>query len=113
LIPITHEIQSIVSKIEIDPRLRTKVFSDVTSKSYFQNEDEVLITLGALFQIEEVAEDKEDQIWVVRVSLASEDDFQLKETFAHMKEMIVDDTNLDSLGKILQEIGEYEQSEVL
>src|SRR5262249_18801680 len=38
-------------------------------------------------------------------------DFHLKETFAHMKEKIGDDTDLDSLGKILREMGEYEQSQ--
>jgi tetratricopeptide (TPR) repeat protein len=59
--------------------------------------------LGALFRIEKVIEDKNDGVWVVRLTIASEDDYQLKET-------IGDDTNLDSLGKILIGMGEYEQA---
>jgi len=35
----------------------------------------------------------------------------LKETFAHMKEKIGDETNLHSLGKILTEMGEYKQAQ--
>ncbi|CAF0885977.1 unnamed protein product [Rotaria sordida] len=95
--PLTDGIQRIVFEIEIDPRLQTKAFSDITKISYFQEENELLIMLGALFRIEKVIEDKNDRIWVARVSLASEDDFHLKETFAHMKETIGDDTDLHSL----------------
>ena len=101
----------ILFEIEIDPRLQTKAFANVTSISYFQGEDEVLIMLGALFRIKKVIEDKKDRIWVICASLASEDDYHLKETFAHMKKTIGDDTDLDSLGKILGEMGEYKQSQ--
>ncbi|CAF1466476.1 unnamed protein product [Adineta steineri] len=109
--PIISDLERIIFEIEIDPRLQTKAFADITQSSYFQNEDEILIILGALFRIEKVTEDKKDRLWVARLSLASEDDFHLKETFAYMKDTIGDDTDLDSLGKILYEMGEYEQSE--
>ncbi len=111
---LTPEIggtQRIIFEIKVDPSLQTKAFANVTSISYFQNEDEVLIMLGALFRIESVIEDKKDRVWVIHVSLASEDDYHLKDTFAYMKHMIGDDTDLDSLGKILHEMGEYEQSQ--
>jgi tetratricopeptide (TPR) repeat protein len=48
---------------------------------------------------------------VVYVSLASEDDYHLKETFLYMKNTIGDETDLDSLGKILTKMGEYEQAQ--
>jgi tetratricopeptide (TPR) repeat protein len=111
LIPIIDGVQRIIFEIEIDPRLQTKAFANITSISYFQNEDEVLIMLGALFHIEKVIEDEKDRVWVARVSLASEDNYHLKETFAYMKQMIDDDTDSDSLGKILFQMGEYEQSQ--
>ncbi|CAF1569716.1 unnamed protein product, partial [Rotaria sordida] len=101
LTPKTDDVQKIIFEIEIDPHLQTKAFADVTEISYFQNEDEVLIMLGALFRIEKVIEDKKQRIWVAHVSLASEDDYHLKETFSYMKSTIGDDTDLDSLGKIL------------
>ncbi|CAF1382840.1 unnamed protein product [Adineta steineri] len=111
LTPVISGVERIIFEIEIDPRLQTKAFADITQSSYFQNEDEILIILGALFRIEKVIEDKKDRLWLARLSLASEDDFHLKETFAYMKDTIGDDTDLDSLGKILFQMGEYEQSQ--
>ena len=102
--------QAILFEIDISPRLNTKAFADIKEMSYYKNEGEVLIMLGALFRIEEVVEDKKNGMWVTRVSLASEDDYHLKEIFAYMKEKIGDDTDLDSLGKILLEMGEYRQA---
>ncbi|CAF3810850.1 unnamed protein product [Rotaria sp. Silwood1] len=106
----TDDLQRIIFEIGIDPRLQTKAFAVVTKISYFEKEDEVLIMLGALFRIEKVFEDKKQGIWVANVSLASEDDYHLKETFSYMKNAIGDDTDMDSLGKILIEMGEYEQA---
>ena len=109
--PITGDFHRIIFEIEIDPRLQTKAFADISQTSYFQNEDEVLIMLGALFRIEKMIEDKTDRVWVACLSLASEDDYHLKETFSYMKKTIGDDTDLDSLGKILHEMGEYDQAD--
>ncbi len=103
-------MRPILFEIEINPRLRTKAFADANQKSDFQDEDEVLIMLGALFRIEKVVEDEEDRIWIARVTLASEDDYHLKEMFTHMKGKIGDDTNLDSLGKLLLRMDESEKA---
>ncbi|CAF1111946.1 unnamed protein product [Adineta ricciae] len=110
LAPVIDSMERIIFEIEIDTRLQTKPFADVSKSSFFQNEDEILLSLGALFRIEKVFEDKNDRIWIAQVSLASEDDFHLKETFVYMKNTIGDDADLDSLGKILFQMGEYEQS---
>jgi tetratricopeptide (TPR) repeat protein len=108
---ITDGLQRIIFEIGIDPGMHTKAFADITQTSYFQNEFEVLIMLGALFRIEKVIEDKNDGVWVAHVSLASEDDYKLKETFSYMKSTIEDNTDWDSLGKILIEMDQYEQAE--
>ncbi|CAF2156317.1 unnamed protein product [Rotaria magnacalcarata] len=108
--PVADKLHRILFEIEIDPHLQTKPFTDVAHISYHKKEDEVLIMLGALFRIEKVDEDKKEDIWVVRMSLASEEDFHLKEIFSYMKNTIGDDTDLDSLGKILSEMGEYAQA---
>jgi tetratricopeptide (TPR) repeat protein len=111
MVSISHDNLPILIEIEINPQLKTNPFADITQMSYYQNEDEVLIMLGALFCIQKVVEDKKNGMWIAHVSLASEDDYHLKETFAYMKETIGDDTNLDSLGRILHEMGEYRQAE--
>ena len=103
--------QAVLFEIEIDPRSKTTAFADIRKMSYYKNEGEVLIMLGALFRIENVVEDKKSGMWVARVTLASEDDYELKETFAYMREKIGDETHLDSLGKILMQMGEYRQAQ--
>ena len=103
-------MQLIIFQIEIDPRLRTKPFADVDKISFFRNEGEVIIMFGALFRIGKVIEDKENEIWRAHVSLASEDDYHLKEIFTHMKQKIGDNTNLDSLGKLFLRMDENEQA---
>jgi tetratricopeptide (TPR) repeat protein len=105
-----RDLLPIIFEIEINPRLRTKAFADVTQLSFFKSEDEVLIMLGALFRIEEVIYDSDDQMWIARLSLASEDDFNLKEIFSHIKGKIGHNTSLDSLGKLLIRMGENEKA---
>ncbi|CAM4744774.1 unnamed protein product [Rotaria magnacalcarata] len=102
--------RTILFEIEINPRLRTKAFAEIGNASYYKEENEILIMLGALFRIEKVTEDQGNRLWIANVSLACEDDYHLKEIFTHMKEKIGDDTNLDSLGKLLLRMDENEQA---
>ena len=105
-----HNMRPILFEIKINPQLRTKAFADAQQMSYYEDENEILIMLGALFQIDQVFKDDDDQIWIARVSLASEDEFQLKEIFNHMKGKIGDDTSLDTLGKLLLRMDENEKA---
>ncbi|CAF1216833.1 unnamed protein product [Rotaria sp. Silwood1] len=103
--------QRILFEIKIDSNLQTKPFAYVKEMSYYKNEDEVLIMLGAFFHIEKISHDKKNNLWIAYLSLAEESDYRLKDTFAHMKQKIGEETNLASLGKILFEMGEFEQVE--
>ncbi|CAM4805222.1 unnamed protein product [Rotaria magnacalcarata] len=110
-IQLHEEIDRILFEIDIDPCEKTKAFGHIDRLSYVKYEDEVLIMLGALFRIESVSRDDKKKLWIAHVILANEDDYHLKETFAHMKGKISDETNLHSIGKILIEMGEYEQAQ--
>lgn len=101
----------ILFEIQIDPQKKTKAFSNIKESSYFKKEDEVLIMLGALFRIDKVLEDPETKIWMANLTLADDDDFHLRETFDHMKSKISEETDLASLGKILFQMGKYDQVE--
>lgn len=103
--------QKILFQIHIDPKLQTKPFVNVSKLSFYENEDEILIMLGAFFYIEKISYDEKYKIWIAYLSLADETDFHLKDSFNHMKQKIGQETNLASLGKILFEMGEYNQVE--
>ena len=100
----------VLFKIRIDLQTKTKAFANIKGMSCHKEEDEVLIMLGALFRIDEVLEDKTEQITVIQVSLADEDEFELKDILNSMKEEIESETNLDSLGKLLLRMGENERA---
>ncbi|CAM4802692.1 unnamed protein product, partial [Rotaria magnacalcarata] len=91
----TNENQRIIFEIEIDPHLQTKAFANIAPMSAIKTEDEVLIMVGALFRIEKVIEDVNAELWIAHVSLAT---------------TIGEIADLDSLGKILIEMGEHEQA---
>ncbi|CAF4259433.1 unnamed protein product, partial [Adineta steineri] len=105
-----NQMRSILFEIEIDPKLRTKAFADIRKKSDYHSEYEILIMLGALFCIKNVSEDTKNEMWIVRATLANDDDYDLNELFAHMKSKIGHDTDLDSLGRLLIRMEENEQA---
>lgn len=100
----------ILFEIEINPKLRTKAFADIHKISEHHGEYETLIMLGALFCIKKVFEDSHKKMWIAQLTLASEDDFRLKELFSHMKEKIGDETDLDTLGRLLLRMDENERA---
>jgi tetratricopeptide (TPR) repeat protein len=109
-LPTDNDVQQrVLFEITINPQLQTKPFANVTNMSSFKREDEILIMLGAFFKIDRIHHDEKNQMWITYLSLADESDYRLKDTFAHMKEKIGEETNLASLGKILFEMGEYDQ----
>lgn len=107
---ITDNTRRILFKIEIKPNCRTKPFSDIADVSIFEEEEEVLIMVGALFLIKEVIQDEQNHMWVARVTLADEDDFALQDLFKRMKQDIGDETNGSTLAKLLLRMDENEQA---
>jgi len=76
--------KKILFQIEIDPKLQTKPFVNVTQISFYQSEDEILIMLGAFFHIDNIYLDDKANIWIACLSLADESNYRLKDTFAQM-----------------------------
>ncbi|CAF0828725.1 unnamed protein product [Didymodactylos carnosus] len=109
-ISITQDMQRILFEIDIDTRLPTVPFAAIKHLSCYSDENEILIMLGAIFRINKLGFNENHRVWLAVVSLSSEDDYDLNETFVYMKEKIGDETNFDSLGKILIHMGEYEKS---
>jgi tetratricopeptide (TPR) repeat protein len=100
----------ILFEITINPRSITKAFADIKERSSFPTEDEILIMLGALFRIDEISEKPQEKRYTVKLSLASDDQYRLKGIFDFMKSKIGNESTLDSLGKILQEMGEHQHA---
>ncbi|CAF1178840.1 unnamed protein product [Didymodactylos carnosus] len=109
----SHGEQPVLFQIEIDTRLDTKPYSDIFHVSYFQDaEEEVLIMLGAIFKIHDVAFDDEEKIWVIKLTMCRDNDHELKHVFDSYKRDL-EEANLVSLGKHLYHMNELDKAEVM
>lgn len=100
----------VLFEITIDPRLPVKPFADIKEFSYFKGEDEVLITFGALFRIENFINNPKENFHIIELSLVSDTDYRLKKMYDYLRSTINHEYTLDSLGKILHEMGEYQHA---
>ncbi|CAF1412457.1 unnamed protein product, partial [Rotaria sordida] len=108
---VTEKLRRILFMIEIDPRLPTKPFADIDGISFYPYEQEILFMLGSIFRIDKIESDEENKLSIINMSLCSEDDFELKELFAYLKEDIGEEASMITLGNILLQMGEYDKGE--
>jgi tetratricopeptide (TPR) repeat protein len=107
----SDDLEQVLFEIDADPTVTTKPFADITKLSYFQNEKEVLIMVGSIFRIVDVHDDG-NRVWIIQMTLCSDDDHQLKGIFEHMKnEHGGGEKNLLSFGNVLADMGKFDEAE--
>ena len=107
----TDDLEQVLFEIEADPSVTAKPFADITSFSYFKTEKEVLIMVGSIFRIVDVSNDGSG-VWIIRMTLCSDDDHDLKNIFEHMKnEHGGGEKNLLSFGNVLADMGKFDEAE--
>lgn len=102
----SEDNKQIVFQFNIDTRFQnSKPYADIQQLSYFKNEEEVLIMLGAIFRIEHVKYDHHDKTWIGTLTLCGEDDYELRDLLKLMKNHI--GTDIPSLGFLLLRRGDW------
>jgi len=109
---IHDDLHRVLFEINADPNhIGVKPFADISSKSYFTNEFEVLIMLGAIFRLNNIYLNEEN-IWIINLLLCSDQDYDLKFRIDQIKRKYDDhDTNLFSFGRILHQMNKYTDAE--
>ncbi|CAF0997255.1 unnamed protein product [Didymodactylos carnosus] len=97
-------IRKIEDKILIQPYASIKQFSHIP------DEDEILFSVGTMWRITSIEQDKYD-VWNVDLLLASEDDECRIELTQYLKEQLGEKSTLLMFGKFLSEIGEYKKAD--
>ncbi len=105
--------ERVLFEINADPKMvTTKPFADVSKHSVFQTESEVLFMLGSIFRLESIDRNDDDEVWIIRMTLCTDDELDLKQVLMHMKQQIGSgDTNLRTLGTILWNMGRLDLAE--
>jgi tetratricopeptide (TPR) repeat protein len=110
---LSDDFQRVLFTIDADPRrVGVKPFANITSYSYFSEEQEVLMMLGSIFQIVNIRRDR--QISFIRIRLCGDNDHHLKPMFEHMKNQYGGNdkqTDLLSFGTVLTHMGKYDEAQ--
>jgi len=105
-------LQRVLFEIDADPRIvSAKPFADITSHSDFPIETEVLFMLGSIFRLNNITLE-DDQLWIIKMTLCSDDEHDLKHVLTHMKDQNGNgETDLCTLAKIVWKMGKFNLAE--
>ncbi|CAF1458530.1 unnamed protein product [Adineta steineri] len=105
-------LQRVLFEIDADPSVVSmKPFADITSHSDFPIETEVLFMLGSIFRLNNVVLE-DDQLWVITMTLYSDNEHDLKQLLSHMKDQNGNGkADLSTLAKIVWKMGKFNLAE--
>ncbi|CAF3164126.1 unnamed protein product [Rotaria socialis] len=109
----TENLDAVLFEIVADPKVATsKPFADISAFSEFPGESEVLFMLGSIFRLDSVDRHSYGHISIIRMTLCSENESDLKNVLIDMKrELGSGQTNLRTLGTLLREMGKFDLAE--
>jgi tetratricopeptide (TPR) repeat protein len=108
-------LQNVLFEINADPQvIGVKPFANISSHSYFVEEQEVLIMLGAIFRLLKIYR-IDNQIWIIEMNLCGDNDHNLKPIVEQLKKEYGegdDETSLLSFGNVLFKMGKYDEAKM-
>ncbi|CAF1368927.1 unnamed protein product [Adineta steineri] len=109
----TNKLESVLFDIIADPKVvTTKPFADISKFSDFPGESEILFMIGSIFRVDSIKRRDDDEVWIVRMELCSENKNVFEEVLADMKkEYCSEATNFHTLGKLLWEMNKLDLAE--
>ncbi|CAF4429227.1 unnamed protein product [Rotaria sp. Silwood2] len=110
----TADLAGVLFQMTIDPTVSSTPFASIREVSYFQAEEEILFSMHTVFRIGDVRQiDKENPLYEVDLKLTSDDDEQLRELTARIREEVSGSTGWYRMGKLLLQIGQFNKAEEL
>ena len=99
--------------IDADAALKgIKAFADVTAQSYFPDEDEVLLQMGTLFQLQSVKHRINDNLWIIRLMMIGDDQYDSQTLLNQMKNYDgASKTTLLHFGDLIRQMGKEDEAE--
>ncbi|CAF5033552.1 unnamed protein product, partial [Rotaria sp. Silwood1] len=109
----TDNLKPVLFEIVADPKVAiTKPFAEISAYSDFPGESEILFMLGSIFRLDNIDYSNDNQVWIIRMTLCSENEHELKNVLMYMKQQLGNgETNLRTLGRVLSEMGKFDLAE--
>jgi tetratricopeptide (TPR) repeat protein len=108
---INDGVERVLFEIDADPRIEgAKHFADITEKSYFPSESEILFTLGSIFRIINIRQNI-DRIHIIQMTLGSYNDHSTKPLFDYIINETKNDTSICALGCTLLKSGHFDEAQ--
>jgi len=109
----SDDLRRVLFRIDADPKIvTTKPFADIRKYSAYPDEAEVIFMLGSIFRLQSIDYNDDNDVWIIQMSLCSDEEHDLKQVLMHMKQQTGEgETDLRQLGKMLQEMGKVELAE--
>jgi tetratricopeptide (TPR) repeat protein len=110
---LDKEFEQVLFEINADPRRDgVKPFADISSFSKSPYDQEVLMMLGSVFRLNDIIHLGENNIWIINMTLCSDNDHDLKSIFDHMKNQYGSkQTRLLLFGHVLVDMGHFNDAE--
>ncbi len=98
--------------IDADPSKANDLipFANISSKSYFPEEQEILFMAGSIFRILDIRFDENEKINLIAMKFCDMD-VRVKELLVHRMKRLGDDNSLITLGHIMEEMGRFDLAE--
>ncbi|CAF1242279.1 unnamed protein product, partial [Didymodactylos carnosus] len=108
--PTTSDLQSVLFGIIAEYRQDTKPFCSIKEITKFNDEEEVLFSIGSIFRIESF-DRFSNGVTKISLTLTAQEDEQLKQLRQHIRMELGEELNLNALGKLMINMGEYQYAQ--
>ncbi|CAF1256498.1 unnamed protein product [Adineta ricciae] len=110
----SSDLQKILFEVSADPKtVTTKPFADISKFSDFNDEQEILFMIGSIFQIEQIQNDEENQIAIVKMNLCSDEENHLRKILHQMKQQFLNEQiSLRTFANVLWEMGQLKLADM-
>jgi pentatricopeptide repeat protein len=103
-------LKRVLLEIDADPGIQNiKPFADVSQKSFFEDEQEVLFMAGSIFRLTEIKQ--VNGVWTIRLILCMKEENDLRTLYEHMTKKKAPTITFLTLGSALSEAGQFDKAE--
>ena len=108
------DMVGILFQMSIDPSVSSTPFAAIREVSYFQTEEEILLSMHTVFRIGLIKQiDSNNPLYQVDLQLTSDDDPQLRALTERIRKETPGSTGWQRLGQLLLKIGQFHKAEEL